>query len=272
MSSSLGEARFYGFLILTSLVLTGKATENFGVSFIGTRSIETSHLFGCTLSWALNSLYAIGINFVDGLLCVILFVFVCAIFLFVWESVASCFTRNTVTQPTLVTYPRQTRAAWETSLKGGVYQVSPTGKKSDGIIYGNRPVTPNLTKEEQLGQPSLMIRVSIFFIRIFYGDNGKKIAVIDRTVCVRPSSPIISSSPLVEYSYSAHQFTEAPQSFLDNMGTLIKDLPDSNVLVEKARTYNAKPPSFLYRQEFEFASGHKIVKKQKMKYTLGILG
>jgi hypothetical protein len=47
---------------------------------------------------------------------------------------------------------------------------------------------------------------------------------------------------------------------------MIKDLPHSNELLDKAATYNAKPPTILYRQEFEFSSGHKVIKKRKVKF------
>lgn len=279
-SYSLGEAQFYNFLIFACLVLTGKAAENFNLSFIGAPSIETSHLFGCTLSWVLNTLSGIGINLLNGIMYVILFVFTIALFLSVWEWVASCFTRKIAPQSVVMTYsqPCALAVGLRTESKNSVYQVSPTGKRSDCTIYGGRPVTPNLTEEEkgELGESPLLIRVSTFFIRIFYGDNGKKIAVIDRTVYERPpptkdeTAIIPSSSPLVEYSYTAHEFKVEPRSFFDDLGAMIKDLPSSNELIDKAKTYNAKVPTVLYRQEFEFASGHRVIKKQKMKSVLNV--
>jgi len=278
-SSSLGETRFYTFLIFACLVLTGKTAENFGVSFLGDRNIDTSHLLGCTLSWMLNSLSTMAINLFNGVIYVILFVFTVAIFLSVWESVLSCFFTRKTTQPVVVSYPRTVGVCVQTLSENAVYQYSPTGKKSDGIIYGGRPITPNLTEEEEESpDASLLIRVSTFFIRIYYGPKGKKIALIDRTVYKRPQDnnnnnkqdemALLPLAPLVEYSYSGHEFEVEPTAFLDKLGSTLKNLPNSNELSEKAKTYNEKRPLTLYRQEFEFASGHKIVKKHKIKTTL----
>ena len=153
----------------------------------------------------------------------------------------------------------QYRSGWQEVHTPSSYQISPDGVKS----YYNGVGLPTLEEDTVC----LVKKVSIYFLRIFYGDGEKRLACIHKTICDMsgevPSFEFTSKRFAYEgdhkliYPYNPPLLQiQAGQDAADAGNTL------------SATSYNKRPAYILTRQEVEYTTGHKTVQKMKIDTTV----